>query len=380
MKPPLRTVLGQPSWQFRSRHVEANLTQLGGHLGPVTFRLGRRKVTPYSVAPWAEESVAAETPAMLRVLRGDFFCAPFGGNATAWRGERHPPHGESANAIWKLEQLDETDERVRLHASLEQRIRRGRIDKYVTLLDGHTAIYQQHVLSGSRGPMCVGHHAMLAFPPEPGSGRISTSALVRRQVFPGAFESPEQRGYQSLKPGAVFGSLARVPLLAGGTTDLSRYPARRGFEDLVLLTADATLPFAWTAVAFPRERYVWFSLRDPRQLRHTVFWISNGGRHYPPWNGRHTAVMGLEDVTSYFHLGLAESAGANPLNRRGLPTTLALDPKSPTTIRSIMGVAAIPAGFERVQAIHAARDGIELVADGGQRVRCALDLAFLVAG
>jgi len=377
MTPPLRTVLGQPSWSFRSSHVEANLTRLGGQLGPVSFRLGRKKVSPYSVAPWAEEKLEPSAPAILRALRGDFFCAPFGGNATAWRGEEHPLHGETANADWSLESLSSAGGCTTLHASLETKVRRGRVDKYVILLDGHTAVYQRHVLAGSRGPMSVGHHAMLAFPPEPGSGVISTSRLVRGQVFPGNFESPEHRGYQSLKPGAVFGSLERVPLLAGGTTDLSRYPARKGFEDLVMLTADPRQPFAWTAVTFPRQGHVWFSLRDPLQLRHTIFWISNGGRHYAPWNGRHTAVMGLEDVTSYFHLGLAESARPNPLSRRGIPTALKLDPKIPTTIRTIMGVAAIPAGFDRVDEIRAARGGIELVAASGTRVRCPLELGYL---
>ncbi len=75
-----------------------------------------------------------------------------------------------------------------------------------------------------------------------------------------------------------------------------------------MLTADPKLPFAWSAVTFPKEGNVYFALRDPRVLRHTLLWISNGGRHYPPWNGRHTDVMGIEDATSYFHYGLAESA------------------------------------------------------------------------
>ena len=59
------------------------------------------------------------------------------------------------------------------------------------------------------------------------------------------------------------------------------------------MVSDTRLPFAWTAVAFPQQRQVWFALKDPRLLRATIFWISNGGRYYPPWNGRHRNVMGL---------------------------------------------------------------------------------------
>src|SRR5205814_1633800 len=123
--------------------------------------------------------------------------------------------------------------------------------------------------------------------------------------------------------------------LCGDFADLSRYPARRGFEDLVMLVSDTGAPFAWTAVTFLKQRYVWFALKDPGVLRETIFWISNGGRHYPPWNGRHVNVMGLEEVTSYFHLGLAESARKNPLSTKGIPSCVQLNPRRPLTVNYI---------------------------------------------
>ena len=374
--PTLHTVHGQPSWSFRSSHVHANLTRLGGHLAPVAFRLDQRLVTPFSIAPWAEEKVSGEMPALLRALRGDFFCAPFGGNGVPWRGERHPPHGETANAVWRLKAFERTSERLTLQATLRTTVRPGRVQKFLSLVDGHTAVYQRHELTG-RGPMSVGHHAMLKFPDEPGSGIVSTSRFVHAQVLPDLFEQPENRGYQSLKPDAVFRSLERVPVLNGSTTDLTRYPARRGFDDLVMLTADPKLPFAWTAVTFAQERYAYFALRDPRVLRHTILWLSNGGRHYAPWNGRHTSVMGIEDTTSYYHYGLAESAQPNPLSRRGIPTTLSLRGEDPIAVNYIVGVAAIPRGFDRVATIRRVDDGIELVASSGKRARTPLDLEFL---
>jgi hypothetical protein len=144
-----------------------------------------------------------------------------------------------------------------------------------------------------------------------------------------------------------------------------------------MLTADERLPFAWTAVTFPRERHVYFALRDPRRLRHTLLWISNGGRHYPPWNGRHTGGMGIEDTTSYFHYGLAESAKPNPLSRRGIPTVIKLTPRKPVAINYIVGIAAIPRGFDRVKSIRDTIDGIELTADNGKRANAPLDVAFL---
>jgi hypothetical protein len=375
--PRLHIVHGQPSWSFHSDTVHAHLTQLGGHLGPVTFRLGHRIVAPFSVAPWAEEKIAPDTIDLLRALRGDFFCAPFGGNGRVWKGEQHPTHGQTANGKWQLAAFESAGERLTLHATMDTTIRRGRVDKFVSLIEGHTAVYQRHVLSGMRGPMDVGHHAMVKFPDEPNSGIVSTSRFVHAQVFPDAFEEPANRGYQSLVPGARFTRLDRVSLLSGGYADLTRYPARRGFEDLVMLTADPKLKLAWNAVTFPKQRYVWFALRNPRVLRHTILWISNGGRHYAPWNGRHVDVLGIEDVTAYFHYGLAESAQPNPLSRRGIPTALQLNPKQPTSVSYIVGVAEIPKGFDQVRAIHPVEGGVELVAASGQRARTSVALNFL---
>lgn len=373
--------LGQPSWRMKSTHVEAYLTERGGHLGPVTFKLGRRKVKPFSVAPWVEEKVVRALPPILGVLRGDFFCMPFGGNAQAYRGEQHPIHGETANRRWKLHSLKRKPSLTQLHARLKTRIRAGQVDKWIRLVDQETTVYQQHVISAMSGPMNFGHHAMLKFPDEPGSGCVSTSAFVHGQVFPDQFEKAAEGGYQSLKPGATFTSLESVPLISGDRADLTRYPARLGFEDLVTIVSDDRLPFAWTAVTFPSQGYVWLALKDPRVLRQTVFWLSNRGRHYAPWSSRHVGVMGVEDVTSCFHYGLAESASqSNPLAKRGYQTCEQFNPGQRFAVNYIIAVAAIPAGFDRVSSITAAKSGVELTALNGKKTRLKLDLGFLAAG
>lgn len=338
----LTRIHGQPSWRFSSNRVDAAITRQGGHLAPVRFRLPRGEVEPFSVAPWAEEKSSSKLPALLQSLRGDFFCAPFGGNVSLYNGERHLPHGETANAPWKLESLTEKKGDTELHLSLRTHVRAGRVDKILRLRPGETVIYCRHVLSGMSGKMNLGHHATLKFPDVAGSGFIDMSPISFAQVLPVPFEKPAEGGYCSLKTGAIFSRLDQVPSADGSTTDLSRYPARRGLEDLVMITHEVSPDFAWTAVTFPSEHYVWFALKDPRVLRSTVLWISNGGRHYPPWNGRHVSVMGLEDVTSYFHLGLAESARPNPVSKRGIATYLTLKANTPLTVNYIMGVAATP--------------------------------------
>ncbi len=305
-----------------------------------------------------------------------------GGNATVFRGEKHPVHGETANARWRFESLETREGRTSLRLSLKTKVRPGRVDKEISLRDGENVLYCRDVLSEMSGPMSLGHHAMLRFPDPPGSGLLFTSRFVYAHVLPQPFELPEKRGYSCLKPGARFESLEEVPTMTGETPDLTRYPARRGFEDLVMLVGDADAPFAWTAVLFPSQRFVWFALKDPRILRETVLWISNGGRHYPPWSGRHVNVMGLEEVTSYFHLGLAESARKNLISDRGFRTCLRLNPRKSLAISYIMGVAKIPAGFDQVVSIQAAsgNQGVILQSANGKRAKAKVSLDFLLAG
>ncbi|MFZ4681883.1 MAG: hypothetical protein ACOYMS_05245, partial [Terrimicrobiaceae bacterium] len=331
------------------------------------------------VAPWAEEATPG-VPNILRVLRGDFFCLPFGGNATAWKGERHPVHGETANADWSFVRAEDAGETSSLDLHLRTTIRRAEVDKRIELRADHPAVYCRHIIRGATGPMNPGHHAMLAFPAGGPGGRISTSPIGFGQVYPGRFEDPVQGGYSSLKQGAEFRALDRVPLAAGGFADLTRYPAREGFEDLVMVSAKPGGDFAWTAAVFSGEGYVWFSLKDPRVLASTVMWHSNGGRHYPPWNGRHRRVLGLEEVTSYFHEGLAESAAKNPVKARGIPTTLRLNSKRPTVVNVIMGVAAVPEGFGVVRTIVRKNSAIILRGSAGHRVTVPLDWEFLYGG
>jgi hypothetical protein len=317
---------------------------------------------------------------MLRALRGDFFCMPFGGNDKPYKGEQHPPHGETANGTWVFQSLRRRATVTELMLNMRTRIRPAEVTKTIRLIDGHDAVYSRHVIRGASGPMNVGHHAMLRFPHGEGTGVISTSAFVHGQVYPGPFERPEQGGYQSLKPGATFKSLDKVPRLDGSVADLSRYPARRGFEDLATIVHDDYVPFAWTAVTFAAEGYVWLTLKDPRVLRQTIFWISNGGRHYAPWSGRHVDVLGIEDVTSYFHEGLATSATPNTFTRAGWPTALRLSPQRPAVVNSVMAVVQVPRGSKPVTAVTANGDG-EIVVQAGRTTlaRAAIDLPFITA-
>jgi hypothetical protein len=360
-------MFGQPSYRIANDRVEAWITERGGHLAPVTFRLGDRNVQPFHVAPWAHERV--EAAPILQVLRGDFFCLPFGANAEPFGEERHPLHGETANRSWAVTRQDAD----RIEMEMATSVRAGTVTKTVALRPEHQAVYVSHRIEGMSGPMTFGHHAMLRFQTE---GLVATSPFVFGQVFPGEFEMPREGGYSSLRPGARFDRLDAVPLADGGIADLSRYPAREGFEDLVQVFSEPGRELAWNAVTFPAERYVWFALRDPRVLTGTILWHSNGGRHYAPWNGRHRRVLGIEDVTSYMHGGLTSSYAENDASCAGLPTYRRLDPGAPLDVRGVFGLAEIPVGFSHVREVIPSDGGIVLT-DGTNSASAAIDLDFL---
>jgi hypothetical protein len=174
----------------------------------------------------------------------------------------------------------------------------------------------------------------------------------------------------------MFTTLRRVPLSAGGHADLSRYPARPGFDDAVTLASDPQIALGWTSVTFAAQRFVWFSLKSSRELGLTLFWFSNGGRHYVPWNGRHRHVMGLEELSA-MPTGLPASVASNVFSRAGVPTRKIMDPRCPTLVRSIHGVASIPRGFDIVASVRRISEGIELRSASGLVTRAAVDLAFL---
>ena len=305
-----------------------------------------------------------------------------GENAEPHAGRQLLPHGDTANGRWRGIARDETNAGCWLHLGIELPLQGGRCESMTALVTDHTVVYQRHDLQGLTGPINPGHHATLAFPDIEGAGRLSFSRLVQAHTYVEPSVRPENRGYSCLKPDVEITDLRAVPCIDGSTTDLSRYPARRGCEDVAILCTDPTVALGWSAVTNPEQGFVWFALRDPRQLASTLLWFSNGGRHFPPWNGRHVNVLGVEDITGFFHVGLAASCRPNLLSQRGIRTCLAPNAEGRLSISYIQGVARVPPGFDRVAMIEPHQNGGRVVlhaeSEVAVEVRCHVD--FLRTG
>ena len=241
----METIHGAPSYILRTPEVALAVTQTAGHLAPVTFNLGALQAKPYSLSPWTPSQADAGLPALLRYLRGDFLCLPFGGQ------KQGPPHGDPANADWQL--VAQTERKLVLK---QQTTDTGaHVTKTLSLEPGQHAVYCEHLIENLEGTWNYGNHPVLDLSSVPaGAARVATSAFRFGSVYPGEFSNPASGEAGALRPSAQFTSLKSVAMKDGTFTDLSRYPARPGNDDLIMLVnapATESQPFAWTAVTFP---------------------------------------------------------------------------------------------------------------------------------
>ena len=365
----MNSVHGESSLHLATPEIDLDVTFQGGHVAPVVFHLSGRDVSPYALAPW-QPAEFPDLPPVLSVLRGDFLCFPFGGQ------ENGPPHGDPANAAWSLKTADDRSLCLTLVATDSG----AHIEKSITIREGQHAVFFEHRISHLDGDFNYGNHPILDLSKLPeGTGRISTSPFRWASVFPGAFSNPADGETQALAEGATFTDLREVKLAAGGTTDLTRYPARAGNEDLVMMVSSAVTPeqpFAWSAAVL--DGYVWFSVKNPADFPCTLFWMSNGGRTAAPWNGRHLGRIGIEEVCSYFANGV-DLSRQSPLAAMGIPTVRHFNGDESVSLRMIHAVALVPDGFGAVTAlIPHDPQSVRITGESGANILVPLDWTFIL--
>ena len=370
-------IKGRKSWLISNNTIDLYMTEFAGHIAPVTFmKAADNTVEPFYINPWAEEDLdMSDQPGVLKSLRGDFFCLPFGGN-NAWKAEKHPPHGDVMEGNWKYETDFVKDGETTAVFSFKMKTRPGRVLKTISLKDGEDNIYMNDSIEGFAGPACPGHHATFHGESEklismgPGNRGFTNNT--------GSGNGYGEGEYYSLESFKEFKSLTEVPTIWKDQpfTDCSIFPARKGFVDILQVFVDAEAEFAWTAVAVPEEGYLWFALKDPKVLPSTVMWMENRGRHMKPWNGRNCCI-GVEDVCSHLADGLSVAAEENELTKKGLKTAIMLEGLKPFNVKYIQGVVRIPDGFNKVETVEKTADGIKLISESGMSVVTVVDLNWL---
>ena len=319
-------------WEHGSLVVQ----RLGAMLAPVTFLLpGGRQVVPFQVAPWAGDDGADALPGILRRLRGEWPCVPFGYTVPAdgfpadWSACFAPAdpgeeiHGASSNRDWRWEDCSPEVLRLSLDYPEDSPVRR--VERTVTPDPKAPAIdveLRVEVRRDCRLP--IGLHPTLRLPVAGDRAWLELGRFAHGRTYPTVFEPAAPLFAEN----ARFSSLAAVPARDGRSIDATRLPLADETDELRQLNGiDGTAALANEAEGY-RFRLTWQREHFPSLL----LWLSNRGRKMFPWNGRHVAV-GIEPICSPFGLGPGTALADNPIARSGTPTALAFRAGQPFVTR-----------------------------------------------
>lgn len=327
-------------------HGCLSVQSLGGMLGPVLFVLpDGRQVSPLHVAPWGYEPERETLPEILRELRGEWPCVPFGSDAdralpAGWsaRGESFEgagiPHGHGSNVHWEWAACDDRQITMRCRYPENHPIR---LLLRRIVPDPHAAAIDFTLEIEARRPcrLPIGLHPTFRLPAQPGSVTIEPGAYERVWSFPGDVEL----GAALFSPDRQWSSLRKVETREGVIVDASQVLLVEQTEDLLQLSGiDGTLALHYRDEGF-RVRLGWQKEHFPSLL----LWYSNRGRKAYPWNGLHMA-LGAEPIAAAFDLGPAVSTSDNPIAASGVATAIAFEPGRTFTTCYRLSVDAAPIG------------------------------------
>lgn len=318
-------------------HGRVEVQRLGAMVGPVVFRApGRVDFAPMHVAPWAGEPGTDELPAILRRLRGEWPCVPFGRvdpvadlppGWTALRPGDEWGHGYGSHHAWSWVP---TDDPLALCLSLPYPPGSAvhRLTRTISAVADSPALdISLRVEVRRRCRLPVALHPTV---------RLDLGSLALRVPHRGeclSYPVCTHPDVSRLQLDARFASLSRAPTAEGREIDLSRYPQAVDSEELVQVL-DVTGP---VELDYLEQGWTLELAWDLASLPDVMLWVSHRGRHHAPWNGRHLA-LGVEPLNSVFDLArVAAPPRDHPLAARG---GVALDPAHPWVTRySLRGVA-----------------------------------------
>lgn len=306
------------------KHGRLEVQTLAGMIGPVFFKLKNGKeVQPFHIAPWAEEPDSKNLDPILKRLRGEWPCVPFGAarkidklhggwEQCKWETSEDMPHGPSSNLEWKLQK--QTKEQIELvveypaEHDIKKLTRIIRPDQEKPLVH-----FELHVEARKDTQLPIGLHPTFRLSKDPQKCFLNPAKFQFGITFPGDFEP----GSYLLQPDSLFASLKTVIAADGNTIDLSRLPLPQNCENLVQLCGidgqfelkneedDYTVELKWNKEQYPS----------------CVLWMSNRGRAYQPWNSRN-CCLGIEPINAAYDLGIHVSRCDNPIKKKGVSTTM----------------------------------------------------------
>lgn len=317
-------------------HGALTVQRLGAMLAPVTFVLADgRQVSPFHVAPWADAPGTEALPGILRKLRGEWPCVPFGyamdaaGWPDAWSRAMGPPepdeeiHGHSANHAWRWVEGDGRSLSLALDYPASSPV--AHVARTVTPDAAAPAVDVEFTVVVRRDcRLPIGLHPVFKLPAETAAAAVELGTFGQGRTYPVDL-GPAASVFAK---DAMFSRLSAVPADAGGVIDASRVPLAAATEELLQIEGlDGRVALANHAEGY-RVQLSWQREHFPSLL----LWYSNRGRTSFPWNGRHVA-LGIEPICSPFGLSPATALADNPIVRAGTPTAIDFATERPFTTR-----------------------------------------------
>jgi|TARA_B110000438_G_C15806966_1_gene647851 hypothetical protein len=307
---------------------EIDIWSLGCKIVP-KFKLNNKLVEPLHSANWIEDQSedSNNLPGILKNLRGEFPCVPFGINspieeiANDWKEvfSKKPyvvnePHGFSSNKNWELLEKTNFFAKFKIVYPKEDKvnylIRTIEVDNNVP----HNIKLSLTVVVKENCELPIGLHPMINVPVEKNKVKIKPGNFKFGLTYPGVLLSGKTMG----AIGKYFSSIEEIPGFKDQLVDISQPPFDGNYEDLFQLCGiDGTM-----IIENYQDNYSFEMNWEPEHFSSVLIWLSNKGREEYPWNSKHTTI-GLEPVTSAFGLSTHMSNNPNnPINKKGIKTTI----------------------------------------------------------
>lgn len=313
--------------RLRWSHGDATIVTTAAMLTDATFVLPNGPFKPFARAPWVGTVSDPSITGHLRVLAGDFVGLPFGtGGRTApnlpeWSSLMTQPakgtiHGPVAHEEWTVVSADESAVTLALDYEPHSVVRR--VERTITVRDGSPALdFSMRIHARHKASISAGLHPNFRLPQLPGR-------LELKIDFQFGLTHP---GQTALGDPQEFTSLDSVPR-DGARVDMGHIPLFPPTDKNILLcgvTGPLTGIYLDEGAGFELD---W----DREVMPNLMFWHTDGGIGGEPWRNQFRAI-GLEPLASAFDLHTDVSTGPNPINKRGIRTSIDLDPAQPLEIR-----------------------------------------------
>ena len=306
-------------------HGSATVLSTAAMLADCTFQLDKGPFSPFARAPWMGTVTDRRIIGHLRELGGDFVGIPFGSGGRAdqvpsdWAAlmiepALQPIHGPAADADWTIVTADDAAVTLRLDYPVTSPVSHlvrtiaGRPD--APALDFTLAVHARRAARIS-----VGLHPNFRLPERAGDMTITAAfdfGLVHpRQTAPGQTQE--------------FADLSAVPQ-GSGDVDLAHPPLHQPNLNVQLCGMQGPL-----TATYHREGAGFVLDWDRTLLPSLQIWHTDRGIEGAPWHGQYRG-LGLEPLAAAFDLHDDASTGSNPINARGVATSIAIHPDAEVRI------------------------------------------------